>query len=481
MKSNERPERLRTLATAVAGRLQKAGFAAFWVGGCVRDFLLGREPGDYDIATSALPAQIEKLFSRTIPVGRKFGVIVVVEGKHQFQVATFRAEADYQDGRHPESVHFADARADAVRRDFTVNGLFFDPLRKELHDWVGGEADLRAKLIRTIGSPTERFSEDHLRLLRAVRFAVQLDFSIEPETFNAIRRLALRIQGISAERIREELIKLFRPPYASRGLALLRDSGLLGPVLPEIAATQACEQSPDFHPEGNVFEHLLLMLLHLPPEADPSLPWAVLLHDVAKPLTAAPNPQTGGIHFYGHERIGADMAERILERLRFPRRQIDAIVKAVRCHMQFKDARGMRKSTLRRLLLRPTFPLELQLHRLDCLGSHGSLDVYEFLVEEAKALEKQPHIRPPLLTGHDLQAMGMKPGPPMGALLAEIREKQLQDELKTPAEARKWARRKLAESGKEPEQPSRRRPKKAKPTDRHRGRRPRSLDSPPER
>ena len=450
------PERLRDQATAVARRLQKAGFAAFWVGGCVRDFLLGREPGDYDIATSALPGQIEELFPRTIPVGRKFGVVVVVEGDHQFQVATFRVEADYQDGRHPKHVTFSDARADALRRDFTVNGLFYDPLRNELHDWVGGEADLRAKFIRTIGSPRERFAEDRLRLLRAVRLAAQLDFSIEQETSKAIPDLAPRIQGISAERIREELIKLFSPPHASRGLALLRDSGLLEQVLPEIAATQACEQSPDFHPEGNVFQHLLLMLRHLPPDADPSLPWAVLLHDVAKPVTAAPDPQTGGIHFYGHERIGAGMAEQILERLRFPRRQIDAIVKAVRCHMQFKDAREMRKSTLRRLLLRPTFPLELQLHRLDCLGSHGSLDVYDFLVAEAKALENHPTIRPPLLTGHDLKAMGMKPGPAMGALLAEIREKQLQDELKSPAEARKWARSKIANFEKNPEAKPRR-------------------------
>jgi poly(A) polymerase len=431
-------------ALAIVRRLQRAGFPAFWVGGCVRDVWLGREPGDYDIATSARPAQIERLFQRTIAVGRKFGVMVVVEGGRQFQVATFRAEGDYRDGRHPERVAFGDAEADACRRDFTVNGLFYDPVRKQLHDWVGGEADLRARIIRTVGSPAERFAEDHLRLLRAVRLAAQLDFRIEAGTFAALKRNAAKIKTISAERVREELVKLFRPPHASRGLDLLRASGLLEEVLPEIAAAITCQQSPDFHPEGTVFNHLRLMLQHLPPEADPSLPWAVLLHDVAKPVTALADPETGSIHFYGHEKIGADMAAGILGRLRFPRKQIDEVVKAVRCHMQFKDAWQMRKSTLRRLLMRPTFPLELELHRLDCLGSHGRLEVYDFLVEQAGQLEKQPQIRPPLLKGDDLIALGMKPGPALGALLAEIREKQLQDELKTKAEARRWAKGRIA-------------------------------------
>jgi tRNA nucleotidyltransferase/poly(A) polymerase len=431
-------------ALGIVRRLQRGGFPAFWVGGCVRDFLLGREPGDYDIATSALPAQIERLFERTSAVGRKFGVMVVVEGGRQFQVATFRAEGDYRDGRHPERVAFGDAEADARRRDFTVNGLFYDPVRRQLHDWVGGEADLRARIIRTIGAPGERFAEDHLRLLRALRLAAQLDFSIEAGTFAALKTNATKIKTISAERVREELMKLFRPPHASRGLDLLCESGLLEQVLPEIAAAVTCEQSPDFHPEGTVFNHLRRMLQHLPPDPAPSLPWAVLLHDVAKPVTASADPQTGSIHFYGHEKIGAEMAAGILGRLRFPRKQIDEVVKAVHYHMQFKDALQMRKATLRRLLLRPTFPLELELHRLDCLGSHGRLDVYKFLVEQAKQLEEQPQIRPPLLTGDDLIALGMEPGPALGVLLAEIREKQLQDELKTKAEARKWAKGRMA-------------------------------------
>ncbi|MGA2241568.1 MAG: CCA tRNA nucleotidyltransferase [Verrucomicrobiota bacterium] len=478
---------LRATAVEIVRQLQTAGFSAFWVGGCVRDFLLGREPGDYDIATSARPEQIEKLFKRTVAVGKKFGVMVVLEGGHQFQVATFRAEAVYQDGRHPEHVTFANAEADAQRRDFTVNGLFYDPVAEKLHDWVGGEKDLRAKIIRTIGSPGERFAEDHLRLLRAVRFAAQLGFEIEPQTFAAVRALAPKIGLISAERIRDELIKLFAPPHknislssaggegrgeeaeaakiqspsphpsprlggarekmmapAARGLVLLLKSGLLPGVLPEIVTTIACEQSPDFHPEGTVFEHIRLMLEKLPPNSHPSLPWMVILHDIAKPATAELDPATGDIHFYGHEKVGAVLAERILTRLRFPKKQIEEIVACVRQHMQFKDVKQMRKATLRQLLLRETFPLELELHRLDCLGSHGALDHYEFLVQQAAELEKQPAIRPPLLTGDDLIALGVKPGPAMGALLAEIREKQLQDELKTPRQARAWAKKRLA-------------------------------------
>ncbi|MGD0743515.1 MAG: CCA tRNA nucleotidyltransferase [Verrucomicrobiota bacterium] len=467
----------RETAVEIVRRLQAAGFAAFWVGGCVRDFLLGRKPQDYDIATDAKPDQVEKLFQRTLAVGRKFGVMIVAEAKHQFQVATFRAEADYRDGRRPARVVFASADADAQRRDFTVNGLFYDPVAKKLHDWVGGEKDLRAKIIRTIGPPEERFAEDHLRLLRAVRFAAQLDFEIEPQTFAAVKSLAPKIKLISAERIRDELIKLFAPSplgvppsggaqrlpskpleggtpnrsQAARGLILLRESGLLEHILPELAATISCGQSPDYHPEGTVFEHIRLMLEQLPPRpplnrssgaarAHESLPWAVILHDIGKPVTAERDAVTGNIHFYEHEKIGAAMAERILRRLRFPKKQIEEIVACVRQHMQFKDVKQMRTATLRRLLLRETFPLELELHRLDCLGSHGDLGHYDFLVEQAAELRKKPTIRPPLLTGKDLITLGMKPGPAMGALLSEIRERQLQDELKTPLQARRWAK-----------------------------------------
>ena len=433
----------REIATKIIQQLQAAGFAAFWVGGCVRDFLLGREPQDFDIATDARPEQVEKLFRKTIPVGRKFGVMIVVEGKQQFQVATFRAEADYQDGRRPEKVVFASAEADALRRDFTVNGLFYDPLTEKIHDWVGGESDLRAKTIRTIGQPEERFGEDHLRMLRAVRFAAQLNFEIEPQTFVAVQKLAPKIKIISAERVRDELIKLFRPPHAARGLVLLCESGLLEHVLPELAATTGCEQSPDFHPEGSVFNHICLMLEKMSANANGSLPWAVLLHDIAKPVTAERDAATGKIHFYGHEKVGADMAEAILRRLKFSNREIEEVVAAVRHHMQFKDVRQMRKATLRRLLLRETFPLELELHKLDCLGARGDLENYKFLIEQAEELKHQPQIRPPLLTGDDLIKLGLKPGGEMGALLAEIRELQLADELKTPDEARAWVKKKV--------------------------------------
>jgi poly(A) polymerase len=406
--------------------------------------LLGQTPQDYDIATAAQPDQIEALFRRTVPVGRQFGVVLVLEGDHSFQVATFRAEADYLDGRRPSRVSFTNAKADALRRDFTVNGLFYDPVRHRLHDWVGGRADLRARRLRTIGDPHERFAEDRLRLLRAVRFAAQLDFTIESATLRAVQDRAATLRSVSAERIREELVKLFKAPHAARGLELLLESGLLEQVLPEIAATVRCDQSPDYHPEGTVFEHLVEMFRHLPADAPPPLPWAVLLHDVAKPATATRDPATGEIHFYGHEKVGADMARAILRRLRFPRRQMEEVVTCVRLHMQFKDVTQMRKATLRRLLLRPTFPLELELHRLDCLGSHGRLDHYEFLKEQAAALARQPALRPPLLTGRDLIELGMKPGPAMGALLAELREKQLQDELTSRRAARAWVRRRLA-------------------------------------
>ena len=436
---------MKNTAAKIVQQLQAAGFAAFWVGGCVRDFLLGREPQDFDIATDAKPEQVEKLFHKTIPVGRKFGVMIVVEGGQEFQVATFRAEADYQDGRRPEKIEFANAEADASRRDFTVNGLFYDPLTEKIHDWVGGENDLRAKIIRTIGKPEERFGEDHLRMLRAIRFAAQLGFEIEPKTFAAIQTLAPKIQIISAERIRDELLKLFRPPHASHGLVLLRDSGLLEHVLPELAATIGCEQSPDFHPEGSVFNHICLMLEKMPADADALLPWTVLLHDIAKPVTAEKDLATGKIHFYGHEKIGADMAEKILRRLKFPNRETEEIVAAVRHHMQFKDLKAMRKATLRRLLLRATFPLELELHKLDCLGSFGDLSHYDFCLAAAEELKNQPQIFPPLLNGNDLLALGVASGKPMGELLHEIRERQLADELKTPDEAREWVRRILAQ------------------------------------
>jgi poly(A) polymerase len=462
----------KAVAQSIVERLHRAGHAAFWVGGCVRDHLLGREPEDFDIASDARPEQVEGLFAKTIPVGRKFGVVVVVEGGHQFQVARFRAEADYRDGRRPEHIEFADAEADARRRDFTINGLFYDPAADQIHDWVGGEKDLRAKVIRTIGAPAERFGEDHLRMLRAVRFAARLNFDLEPATWAAIQSLAPKIRVISAERVRDELIKLFAPPApgvgnaewapgrgeegtrvpAARGLVLLRDSGLLEHILPELSATATCGQSPEFHPEGSVFNHIRLMLEKMGSgrasggavaAGGESLPWAVLLHDIAKPVTAERDGASGTVHFYGHEKVGAELAEQILQRLRFPRKQIEEIVICVRNHMQFKDVRQMRRATLRRLLLRETFPLELELHRLDSLGSSGNLEHYEFLVREAEALKQQPSLRPPLLRGDDLLALGLPRGQKIGELLHAVREKQLAEELRTPEEARAWVKEQL--------------------------------------
>jgi poly(A) polymerase len=327
---------------------------------------------------------------------------------------------------------------------------------------------LRARIIRTIGRPEERFGEDHLRMLRAVRFAARLGFEIEPETFAAIRKLAPKIKLISAERIREELVKLFAPPVsggragsplpadgahgvtrptnpAARGLDLLRDSGLLEHILPELAATIHCEQPPDFHPEGSVFNHIRLMLEKMPPGADELLPWAVLLHDIAKPVTAQRDAATGRIHFYGHDKIGAAMAEVILRRLKFSNAEIAAICAAVRHHMQFNDVPRMRKATLRRMLLRETFPLELELHRLDSLGSDGGLDYYDFCVAAAEEMKRVPEIHPPLLTGDDLLALGVPRGKRIGELLHELRDKQLAEELKTADAARAWVKKMLAQ------------------------------------
>ena len=434
----------RAQARTIVACLQEAGHAAFWVGGCVRDSLLGREPEDYDVATSARPEQIEALFARTIPVGRQFGVLLVVVEGEQYQVSTFRAEGPYRDGRRPSEVRFTDAVEDARRRDLTVNGLFFDPVSEVLHDWVGGQEDLRARRIRTIGDPAERLAEDYLRLMRVVRFAAQLDFTIEPATLSAVEANAAQIHRVSAERIREELIKLFRPPHAARGLDLLRESGLLREVLPEVATFVDCVQSPDYHPEGSVYDHVRQMLALLPADSPTLLPWVALLHDVAKPVTASRDAETGTIHFYGHERVGADMTQELMSRLRFPRKEVETAVAVVRQHMQFKDVTRMRKATLRRLLMRETFPLELELHRLDCLGSHGRLDHHEFLLREAEALAQQPQIRPPLLRGDDLLALGMAPGRELGALLAEVREKQLSDELSSRDEALAWVKERIA-------------------------------------
>ena len=434
----------RDIAFNILRTLHAAGYEAWLVGGCVRDELRGVAPKDFDIATNALPEQVESLFPKTIGVGKSFGVMLVLENDQQFEVATFRAESGYTDGRRPDTVTFGDAEADALRRDFTINGLFLNPITEELRDWVGGEADLKAGVLRTIGDPAERFGEDHLRLLRAVRFAAQLDFQIEPATFAAVQQHAEKINRVSAERIRDELLKLFRPPHAARGLDLLRDSGLLAHVLPEMMLTIGCEQSPEYHPEGDVYKHIRLMLDSMSADAAVELPWTILLHDIAKPATASVG-EDGRIHNYGHDKLGAEMSEVILERLKFPRKQIDAIVFTVLKHMNLAAAPKMRKAKLRRMLMRPTFDLELEQHRIDCLGSHAKLDIYDFLRAEQAALAEQPALIEPLVSGRDLIDLGIKPGPPMGELLNAIRDRQLAEEFSTREEALAWAKEKTAQ------------------------------------
>ena len=436
--SNIPSDSLKAGALGLARCLAKAGFQAFWVGGCVRDARLGQAPTDYDIATDATPDEIEHLFRKTIPVGKQFGVIMVLEAGHEYQVATFRAEGDYADGRRPGSVRFTDAREDTLRRDFTINGLFYDPLADELHDWVGGQADLEARRIRTIGDPAERFGEDRLRLLRAVRFAVQLGFEIEPATFAVVQQHAAAIREVSAERIRDELLKLFRLPHAAHGLDLLHESRLLPEVLPELAATIGCEQPPEYHPEGDVFTHIRLMLSHLPADAGTTLIWSVLMHDIAKPATL--RRDGGRIRFLGHEKVGATMALEIMNRLRFPKAESAAVKTCVRHHMQLKDAQQMRPATLRKLFLRPTFPVELALHRLDSLASSGKLDNFEFLEAKLGEFQDQPELQKPLVDGGDLIALGQLPGAELGRLLSDIRDRQLAGELTTREKALAWAR-----------------------------------------
>jgi poly(A) polymerase len=431
---------MKTTATGIVQRLRAAGHIAYFAGGCVRDMLRGVEPHDFDIATSATPDQVRHLFPRTVPVGAAFGVVLVLENEHQFEVATFRSDDAYIDGRRPSSVRYGSPEEDAQRRDFTINGLFYDPVKQEVLDYVAGRADIERKIVRTIGEPRHRFVEDKLRLLRCVRFAANLDYAIEPATFAAVQEMAAQIQVVSAERIREELVKIFTRPNAGRGLELLDESGLLKVVLPEIAAMKGCEQPPEFHPEGDVFQHTKLMLDILPPNPGVVLAFSVLLHDVGKPPTFT---VTDRIRFNDHDRVGATMAEEILRRLRFSNDEIERIVTCVAEHMRIRNVQEMRPSKLKRILARDTFREELELHRLDCATSHGDIGNYEFLCQKAAELPAEV-IRPaPLITGHDLLALGIKPGPLVGKILREVAELQLEEQLKSRDEAMAFVRRRL--------------------------------------
>jgi poly(A) polymerase len=427
----------KALAVKLVRTLRERGFEAYFVGGCVRDLVLKRKPYDFDIASSATPDEIEKIFPRTVGVGKAFGVMVVREGGESFEVATFREDFEYSDGRRPGRVAFSTAKADALRRDFTVNGLFYDPVSRKILDWVGGQADARKKVIRTIGKPLDRFGEDKLRMLRAVRFAANLGFKIELATLRAIRKMSAEISAVSAERVRDELVKLLTGPNPAKGLDWLDASGLLPILLPEIDALKGCKQSKEHHPEGDVFKHTRLMLSFLK-KPTPVLALGALLHDIGKPKTSKKD-KAGRIRFNGHDLVGARMADKVLTRLKFSNEIKEDVTACVEWHMQFKDAPKMKPSTLKRMMQRRTFLTELDQHRADCLASHGKLGIWRFLNKKIKTLSKE-EIRPePFLRGRDLIDLGIPPGPQMGPLLKAAEEKQLNGDWKTKAEALAWA------------------------------------------
>ena len=432
---------METTARGLVGRLRAAGHLAYFAGGCVRDLVRGQTPKDFDIATDARPEDVQKIFSRTYAVGAHFGVIVVLEKDWQFEVATFRSDGIYLDGRHPAQVSFSSPEEDARRRDFTINGMFFDPPNDAVIDFVGGREDLAAGIVRAIRDPAQRFAEDRLRLLRAVRFATVLEFEIEPVTWSAIVQAAPTIQEISSERIREELMRIFLSPQRVRGWDLLDGSGLMKAILPEIENLKGCAQPPQFHPEGDVFRHTRLMLELLPDEVSLPLVLSVLFHDIGKPPTASVD-EAGRIRFNGHDRVGAEMTEALMQRLRFSRAEIDPTVEAVRQHMVFKDVPNMRIAKLKRFMARPTFADELELHRVDCAGSHGMLDNYEFLQRKREEFANEPIIPPPLVTGDDLIALGLRPGPHFGEILEAIETQQLEGTLGDRPAALAWVKKK---------------------------------------
>jgi poly(A) polymerase len=434
-------------AREVARRLRERGHVAYFAGGCVRDMVRGLPAKDFDIATDATPNVVQKLFPHTYAVGAHFGVVVVVDNGFNFEVATFRSDGAYLDHRHPIDVRFSSPEEDARRRDFTINGMFFDPEKNKVIDFVGGYADIERKIIRAIGDPVARFREDRLRMLRAVRFATGLDYKIDNQTWDALLASAPSINEISAERIRDELLKIFLSSNRVRGWELLDQSGLFRVLLPELEAMKGCLQPEQFHPEGDVFEHTKLMLGLLPEKVSAPLVLAVLFHDVGKPVTASVD-ETGRIRFNEHDRIGAMMTEAIMERLRFSRAEIDAVVEMVRQHMVFKDVPKMRVAKLKRFMARPTFEEELELHRIDCSSSHQLMDNYQFLLRKREEFANQPIIPPPLVRGDDLIALGMKPGPTFGEILEAVETKQLEGALESREHALAWVKREYVTGGK---------------------------------
>jgi putative nucleotidyltransferase with HDIG domain len=432
-------------AKSIVDRLRAAGYDAYFAGGCVRDLLLGRVPEDFDVATSARPDAVLEMFPRTFAVGAHFGVILVADEIDDqeivTEVATFRSDGAYSDGRRPESVRFSEsAEEDVTRRDFTINGMLLDPqlLRESgdvgaaVLDYVGGRADLDARLVRAIGDPAQRFDEDKLRMLRAVRFAARFDFEIEAGTEAAIRRFATQIGQVSRERIRGELTRMLTEGRARRAFELLDRTGLLREVLPEIDRLHGVEQPPEYHPEGDVWIHTMMLLEQLPAGVSPTLAWGALLHDVGKPATFQRGP--GRIRFNGHVEVGVRIAENILRRLRFSNEEAEQIVSLIENHMRFGDVEKMKDSTLKRFFRLPAFPEHLALHRMDCLASHRDLSLYKFAKQRFEATPVE-EVRPALLvTGRDLIEAGFQPGPRFKELLALAEDAQLEGRIRTKEE-----------------------------------------------
>lgn len=438
----------RELANSICSTLQQHGYQALLVGGCVRDLLLHRNPSDYDVTTNATPLQVMELFPDSVGVGAQFGVVLVPRNSIKVEVATFRCDIGYSDGRHPDQVVYARTpQEDVSRRDFTINGLLMKHDTGEVLDYVGGRADLSAGVVRTIGDPQRRFNEDKLRMLRAVRFAARFGYVIDPNSFAAIRKFASEIHSVSAERIRDELTKLLTEGSARRGFELLDESGLLRELLPEISAMKGVSQPPEYHPEGDVWNHTLIMLDGLLSGTSPTLAWGVLLHDVGKPPTFRPASETGDrIRFDGHVEVGVRMAEAICRRLRFANEETEQVKALVANHMKFKDVAQMRKSTLKRFVRQPRFSEHLELHRLDCSASHGRLDAFQ-AVQGFLAATPPEQVRPPkLINGDDLVAMGFQPGPAFQMILTAVEDAQLEGALQTRDQAVSYVRRNYANS-----------------------------------
>jgi putative nucleotidyltransferase with HDIG domain len=421
-------------AAEIVTRLRAAGYLAYFVGGCVRDLLLGRSPEDFDVATSAPPDQVLNLFEKTFAVGAHFGVVLVCSGEIVTEVATFRSDGAYSDGRRPDAVQFsASPEEDVKRRDFTINGMMLDPVDNSVLDFVGGKKDLDAGLIRAIGNPAERFTEDKLRLLRGVRFAARFAFELEPSTARAMEQLAPAVDQVSRERVREELTRMLTEGHARPAFELLDATGLLAQVLPEVVKMKGVAQPPQYHPEGDVWVHTLLLLDGLHAGCPMALAWAALLHDVGKPATFRVAPDR--IRFDGHVDVGVRIAEEICRRLRFPNYETEQILSLIANHMRFADVQKMKESTLKRFFRLQQFDQHLALHRLDCLASHGSLELYDFARQRFETLPEEqvrPHL---LLSGKDLIEAGYRPGPQFSKMLALAEDAQLEGVVHTREQA----------------------------------------------